>query len=563
MKIAFKTFTALGLLAGVNAAQAIDFSNDTVTGNFDSTVSIGVGIRAHTPDCVGIIGSIGGVPVHASGSDAPAGCTEAYSGYGDQGNLNYRQGQLFTGYVKGTSELLLKFDNDIKFLGRVSWLRDLAADKVSGDISAAGSTSLPGDSGDQLREKIRLLDFWVSKSFNLADERAQIRVGNQVINWGESLFLPGGINQTNAEDLMRLSQPGTQLKEAVLPTKMINFSTGLGGGFSVESYVQLGWEGNYFPPVGSFWSTATVGPGADGDGFPTTKTPRSGGQYGVALRYTPDSISANFGLYALNYHDKSPVMSTSTTSPSGYQYSYLEDRKLLGASVNFPVGNWAIGSELSYRPKDAVSLNSSAPGLSTTTVGAQSCLANTHCYVESGKYQLAVTGLLSLTPSDYGGILNFLHADTGTLLSEAVVVRYPGLQSKYQGVPVAAGLWGWGYDNAANLIATGSGTPDGVGTATSYGINFDYSWVYDGTVIKGWQVVPEVYYFDALKGYTPNAMGTFMQGAKSANFVVTFLQNPATWQFAVNYAGFWGGRNILAQPLKDHGYVGMTLTRNF
>jgi len=44
---------------------------------------------------------------------------------GDQGNLNYRKGDAFTTYVKGSHELLLKMPDDITFLGRVNWVRDL------------------------------------------------------------------------------------------------------------------------------------------------------------------------------------------------------------------------------------------------------------------------------------------------------------------------------------------------------------------------------------------------------------------------------------------------------
>jgi len=564
MKNNYKTIPFAAILACSGAANAFTFGGETVSGNFDSTVSVGVGIRAQKPDCNAIIGSVDGAPSPAIGAGAPAGCADAFSGYNDQGNLNYAKGDAFTTYLKGTHELLLKLPDDVKILGRVSWLKDFSATHATGYLSGAGGTgSFPGDSEGQLSEKVRLLDLWVSKSFNIGGERAQIKVGNQVVNWGESLFLPGGINQTNAVDLMRLSQPGTQIKEAVLPTPMINFSTALGRGFSLETYVQQGWQSNYFPPVGSYWSTASVGPGASGVGLPTASKPKSSGQYGVALRYTPDSLPVNFGLYVMNYHDKSPVLSTSSTSAGGYQYSYLEDRKMLGLSANFPLGNWAIGTELSYRPKDAVALNPSAPGSSTTSLGSQACLSNGNCYVESAKYQLAVTGLLSLTPSDYGPILNFLHADTATLLAEAVAIRYPHLQSQYQGIPVAAGLWGWGYDTTASTLATGASTPAGVGSATSYGYNFDFSWVYDGTVIPGWQVVPEIYFFQAVKGRTPNAMATFMQGAKSANFTVSFIQNPAKWQFAVNYAKFWGGDTVFDQPLRDRSFFGATLSRNF
>lgn len=542
-------------------AQAFTFEGETVSGNFDSTVSLGVGVRASSQSCGLVIGSSAGNASPASGSGAPAGCADSLSSLNDQGNLNYNRGDRFTTYIKGTHELLLNMPEDVKFLGRVSWLRDYSATSTSGTISGANTSgrALSDDATNELHSKVRLLDLWVSKSFNLGEERARVRVGNQVVNWGESLFLPGGINQTNAIDLMRLSNPGTQLKEAILPAPMVNFASGLGHGFSIETYVQQGWESNYFPPVGSYWSTATVGSGADSYGVPTTNRPRSTGQYGVALRYTPPGAEVNFGLYVMNYHDKSPVLSTANTT-SGLGYSYLEDRKMIGLSANFPLGNWAIGTELSYRPKDAVALNGSVQN-----ANGGYCMTNGKCYVETAKYQLAVTGLLSLTPSEHGSILKLLGADTATLMAEAVAVRYPNLKSSYDGIPVAAGLWGWGYDTTANANATlaNGGNTAGVGTATSYGYNLDFSWVYDGSLVPGWQVIPEIYYFQAAKGRTPNATATFMEGAKMANFTITFMQNPAKWQVALNFAKFWGGASVFDQPLSDRSFYGLTVSRNF
>ncbi|WP_443114124.1 DUF1302 domain-containing protein [Herbaspirillum seropedicae] len=542
-------------------AQAMTFEGETVSGNFDSTVSFGVGVRASKQACGLVIGSSAGNAAGASGPSAPGGCADALSSLNDQGDLNYNRGDRFTTYLKGTHELLLNMPEDVKFLGRVSWLRDYSATRNTGNISGGNPTgrSLSDDATNELHSKVRLLDLWVSKSFDLGEERARIRVGNQVVNWGESLFIAGGINQTNAIDIMRLSNPGTQLKEAILPAPMVNFATGLGRGFSVETYVQQGWESNYFPPVGSYWSTATVGIGAEALGVPTTSRPRSTGQYGVALRYTPPGADVNFGLYVMNYHDKSPVLSTANT-PSGLGYSYLEDRKMVGLSANFPLGNWAIGTELSYRPKDPVSLNGSVPN-----ANGGFCMVNGKCYVEAEKYQLAVTGLLSLSPSEHGSVLKALGADTATLMVEAVAIKYPNLKSSYGGIPVAAGLWGWGYDTTANANRTlaNGGNTAGVGSSTSYGYNFDFSWVYDGSVIPGWQVIPEIYFFHAVKGRTPNATATFMEGAKMANFTVTFMQNPAKWQVALNFAKFWGGASVFDQPLRDRSFYGMTVSRNF
>ncbi|MGC3846035.1 hypothetical protein ACPTJ2_31740, partial [Pseudomonas aeruginosa] len=70
------------------------------------------------------------------------------------------------------------------------------------------------------------------------------------------------------------------------------------------------------------------------------------------------------------------------------------------------------------------------------------CQTNGKCYIETEKYQLAITGMLSLTPSEHGAVLKTLGADTATLMVEAVAIKYPNLKNAYGGIPVAAGLWG-------------------------------------------------------------------------------------------------------------------------
>jgi hypothetical protein len=562
MHMKAKLLVAAVSVVSAGSAAAFTFESGSVSGNFDTSLTLGAGIRAKSPPCGTVIGTFAGAPSPATPAGAPAGCLDALSFYNDQGNLNYKKGEAYTTYLKGTHELLLKMPDDWKFLARVNWLKDFTATHASGFLSGGGNgDSFPGDSGKELRFKARLLDFWVSKEFQLNNEHARVRVGNQVISWGESLFLPGGINQTNAIDIMRLSQPGTQLREVFLPAPIASMATGLGSGFNIEGYVQAAWNANYFPPVGSYWSTATIGVGADGFGpfaTPTPHRPKDGGQFGLALRYQPQGTQANFGLYAMRYHDKSPVVSyANPLAGTGAQFSYLEDRTLYGVSTNFPLGNWAIGGELSYRPKDAVALHA----LGQNNVDNGFCLPGGNCFVDEKKFQLQLTALLAMTPGDYGRILNLLGADTATLLAEAVAVRYPNLQPSYQGVPVAAGYWGWGF-----LTATDSGFTNGpvsVGDKSSWGYNFDFSWTYDGKLIPGWQVTPEIYYFQAVKGRTPNAMALFMEGAKSANFILTFTQNPAKWAVGVNYAKFWGGSSVFDQPLQGRDFFGAYITRNF
>jgi hypothetical protein len=535
---------AICSLAGVES-HAMTFEFEGGRGNFDSTITAGTGIRMKEPSCTLITAG-------ASGNGAPAGCLAPTSALGDQGDLNYAKGDRFTTYLKGSHELLLKLPNEFTFMGRVNWIRDFSATDTTGYVSTttppALTDGLADDARKDLRFKARLLDLWVSKSFQVGDQQARIRAGNQVISWGESLFLPGGINSTNAIDIMRLSQPGTQLKEVFLPAPIASVASGLGHGLNVEAYVQARWNGSYFPPTGSYWSNANgLGKGHDAYGLTEVK-PKNGGQWGAALRYQPEGTQLNLGAYVLNYNDKAPNFSTNAGGTGALGWAYAENRRVYGISANLPLGDWAIGTELSYRPRDAVSLNSAASGCSSQ---------NGNCWVDEKKFQWHLTGLYSMTPSNAGAVLKVLGADTATLMAEAVVVRYPNLQQMYGVDPISAGGWGWGQE----FDPTGAPTP--MGSRTSWGYNLDFSWVYDGTLIPGWQVVPEIYYFQAVKGRTPNASGLFMEGAKSVNLIVSFLQNPTTWQASINYAAFWGGKRVFDQPYRDRNFVGLTLSRNF
>jgi len=534
------------IAAGFGSAQAFTFETDSVRGNFDSTISAGLGVRTKAPICDLVIQG-------ATGDGAPAGCLAPTAGLGDQGDLNHAKGDLFTAYLKGSHELLVKAPSDVTMLARVNWVKDFAATRTTGIISATTPPSttnggLADDARADLSFKARLLDLWVSKSFQVGDEQARVRVGNQVISWGESLFLPGGINSTNAIDIMRLSQPGVQLKEVFLAAPIISAATGLGNGLNAEAYVQTDWNASYFSPTGGYWSIVNgLGKGHAAYGLAEV-FPRESGQWGAALRYQPQSTRLNLGFYAMNYHDKTPQFSTNINNTGAVGWTYAQDRRLYGVSANLPVGDWAIGTELSYRPRDAVALNVNASGCSSQ---------NGNCWVDEKRWQWHGTALLSLTPDVGGGMLKALGADTATLLFEAVAIGYPGLKQTYGGDPVSAGGWGWGQETDPN------GTPVPTGTKNSWGFNFDFSWVYDGTVIPGWQLVPEVYYFQAVSGRTPNASALFMQGAKSANFVLSFLQNPTKWQFALNYAKFWGGSSVFDQPLRDRDFFGAVLSRNF
>ncbi|KOR15449.1 DUF1302 domain-containing protein, partial [Burkholderia cenocepacia] len=518
---------------------------------------------------------------------------------GDNGDLNYRKGQPFSTYVSATSELLLKMPREgLKFMVRGTGMYDFLAGNTA-------RTPLSSTASAQVVYNAQLLDLWAQKDFTIGGQNAHVRFGNQVINWGESMFAQGGINATNSLDVQKLLIPGSQLKQALLPAPMLSVAANLSHGFSTEAYYQFQWNGNRYPPVGSYWSvTNSFGRGAEpftlntnnlnvpGPSAGTIAGSSSGNQdtlnaiknglvngtyagppfndiglpvswqspskykpqFGVKFNYSPRSFDANFAFYYVNYTDKSPVLSSLANGTE--QWSYLQNRQLFGISANFGIGPWAIGTELSYRPRDAVALSNcyGAGGpldLNTNGVPGADCQQ----WTDKKKFQYDVNGLLALTRSEYP-FLKLLGADSATLTWELTWIYYPGLSSSgitrtlngqaVSQVP-AAGYFPWlNYGSGMGYpIATGRGT------ASSVGATIDFNWTYDGTLIRGWQVTPGVTFSDGLYGYTPTFTANYSQGAKSVNVYVLFNQNPPTWQAGINFTAFFGGHQTVGQPYAD------------
>jgi hypothetical protein len=586
------------LFAG--AAHAFQFqASDSVKGSLDMQMTLGAGMRMEKQDA----NLIGDTRVN------PAANT-FQSSNGDDGDLNYNRGDLFTTYLKFTPELLLTFPDSYKFMARGTALYDFKATDTR-------RTDLEDDAKSAIARDVQLLDLWVSKDLNVGSQRARIRVGNQVVSWGESLFGIGGIDSANALDFQKFSIPGTQVKEAVIPAPMISVASGLGHGLNMEAFYQFRWNRNKVPPTGTYFSVGDIygkgsGPvtldsnqfnfgGFDaaqisgrrdlaslhqtqqdliggvyfGDGvfnsvgvpFLDDKTPKNSGQYGVAMHYKPEGVSLDVGIYFMNYHDKMPVMEL--MSDGRLRWDFLENRKMYGISTNFPLGNWAIGWELSYRPKDAVALTFPyGPGgqLDSLTNGIVG--VTTPLWIDQKKTQMHLTGLLSLTPGDHGWFLDLLKADTATFAGEVVFTHYSGVSPdarynrSFDNTPVtqapAAGYGFWKDDSTTGTL--GYPIIAGFGDATSMGVTADFNWAYDNKIVKGWTIIPGITYFQAIKGNTPTFTANYLQGAKSANFYVMFNQSaPTRWQGRVNYTAYWGNNQLLA----DRDFVGAYLTRTF
>ncbi|WP_454256142.1 DUF1302 domain-containing protein [Pseudomonas sp. Marseille-Q8238] len=328
MKITAARLLSLGLLMASHEATAFQF--DTVDG-FDASLDSVLEYSAmyRTEKAERIISE--GQNIFANAND---------------GSEYYSRGLVSNEY-KLTSELTLRYGDAGLFVRGSAWYDTQIMDRPpsGGDNPLRNTDSdrhYPSDLRNRLGHGTRLLDAFLYGGYELNGLPVNIRLGRQVINWGEGIYYADGLNVANPVDVARLVLPNASLKEALLPSNMISLQVGLSDSLSLESFYGLEWRGNQVMPTGAFLNNTDIfGKGSNGlivdlredladAGIPESLVPgvngadgvvagarygrdrdaRDSGQYGVALRYMAEALNnTEFSLYYLNYHSKVPFLS--------------------------------------------------------------------------------------------------------------------------------------------------------------------------------------------------------------------------------------------------------------
>jgi uncharacterized protein DUF1302 len=261
------TAAAIGLSAAQTQAATFEVGGFDIA--FDSTFSYGQSIRVEDRD-FNFIGKSNNPSFDWTGYN-PAINTiyssqdvwaqpGSYSNNGDAGDLNFDSGETFSKLLKGTHDLSISKDNYGLFT-RFMYFYDF--ELMDGDRAYVNPTSGQGvdpcdddDTKEQSCADIRLLDAYVWANFDLNEGKnpLSIRVGQQVVNWGESTLISHGIN-VNPVDIDRLKAPGAELKEAFIPVGMLWASLGLTENMTLEGFYQYQWHETRLPAAGTYFST--------------------------------------------------------------------------------------------------------------------------------------------------------------------------------------------------------------------------------------------------------------------------------------------------------------------
>ena len=294
---------------------------------------------------------------------------------GDDGDRNFDRGSFFNNRLSLLAEMDIH-KGDYGLMVRASSFYDFAYNRDNDNDSPDTVNKLgahdefTSDARQRVGTRTRLLDTYVYGGTSVGDSGfLDLRLGNQVVAWGESLFISGISGVQGPVDATKSNIPGTEIKEILLPELQAS------GRFSLNDWTLLGYyqfknHPYELSPAGEYFSYADmIGPGgqfirfAPGDmatlasfGGALTRgesdNARDGGEWGVGARYKLTPYT-EVGAYRLRYHERTPNVMLDI--PNGaYHLKYFEDVDLTGASISTRLGDWQVSSEVSY--KDGLSV---------------------------------------------------------------------------------------------------------------------------------------------------------------------------------------------------------------
>lgn len=355
---------AVAMVLVCNNAHAFRFDtgdDSDLKMRWDNTFKYSTIYRLHDPDKAQLARYI----------DSPAG----------DGDRNFDKG-IASNRLDWLSEFDLVHGGNKGFrISATGWYDSIYSSNNDNKTGFTHNQSVPADeftddTKEAVGQDLRLLDAFGFYKGMLGSMPASVRLGRHTVIYGETLM--SGANGIAAAqgpvDIVKAATvPGAQVKEFLLPTNQLSVTLQPRDGLMLGAYYQFEWEKSAFFPAGSFLSPNDfVGPGSESF-LDTLAVPithdmeaRNGGQWGMQLRYRPDSVDVELGVYAANYHDKTPsavylnigenaqltglgLTPPDNIAPASFTRAYQEDIRTYGMSASTVLGDDNVSIEASLR----------------------------------------------------------------------------------------------------------------------------------------------------------------------------------------------------------------------
>lgn len=552
-------------------AMQFELADGEVTGALDTTVSYGALWRVTGKDSRLLAKQKGG---------------DRNSANYDNGDANYDRGDMVSSIFRVSNDLDVNYKNFGAFV-RVSSFYDHAIQNKDFNPLLADQKVIR----NRLGHDYEIYDAYVRGKFNMVGKNVGVRLGKQVISLGESTFIPNGLNALNPVDVAKLRTPGAEIKEALLPTQMLQVTFDVTDNLSVELINKFQFRESRPEPNGSYFSSndflspggtkVLLQGGAANEASPVIisrradKKAKDTGQYAAVLRMlSPTLNNTEFGFYAMNYHSSAPSIAGKTGAAPGafpgglpttaaYNAEYVENIRLYGLSFNSlgPLGI-AFQGEYSYRPNQPLNLVANNTlnallaqngSLFNTGIGAIGPNAEVRGYKKVKMHQFQMTATQTL----------------GRYLGASQIIALGEAGYTYLDLPKGIDFNGTGVDFTTPL-ATNLANPVksnlGILTRNSYGYRALLRATYNNA-IGAINLSPRLAFQHDLRGTSP----TFTQNTQSVTVGVTAeYQNNISAD--ISYTNFFAGETIgvtstgfksTNQALADRDFIAATVSYAF
>ncbi|MHC8411320.1 DUF1302 domain-containing protein [Pseudomonas sp. Hz4] len=541
------------MAAGYSLAAPIDVGNPDIKLRWDNTLKYSAGMRLKNQSDT----LTQNVPATRGSGAGPAALN------GDDGDRNFKRGRLISNRFDLLSEMDLVFRDDFGFrVSGAAWYDDVYNHKNDNDSPATNnSLSVPhneftDDTRDLHGRKAEILDAFVFGGADVGTARVSGRLGQHTVLWGESLFFGSNAiagTQSPVDAVKASSVPGSTTKEIIRPVGQFSGQIQFSPALTLIGYYQYDWEATRLPAAGSYFSAADfigdggerirVAPGVPGNGLARRKDIKGSdkGQYGLGLRSQLGEWE--FGLYAIRYHAKTPVVYSRAPAPTGipgaglgsYQFVYPEGIKAFGVSATTTVGAVNYAGELSVRRDTPLT---SLP----QNVGRAEADNNNHAFYAIGNSAHANLSMIWTMPR------NFLSEEP----SFTMEVAYNQLTSCTSN----CNAMDPGLDRRAAAVRAAFAAPQ-------------------RNVLDGLDLTPSINV-----GYNHGKSPVVLMGPNNGgDMTFTLAGNYLTvWDFSLAYTHYYGGENTATyastdpnvngtftfdQTLKDRDFVSVSLRRTF
>ena len=559
-----------------------------------------------------------GVEMRVQGADPTyigiANGGKAYSTNVDDGELAFRNaGDVVYATQKITSALTVSW-KDFGIFSRANYTYDpVLQSKTFFNPANYGAGKLFGEDVAQDKERQvhdhvgsdgTILDLYAYGSTNVFGHSVTLKVGKQIVNWGESTLVLNGLNSLVSLDANKARLPGAEISEFAVPVPQAFGSISLTENTSIEGFYQWKFEptlpdaaGTFYPipdqdfaaliggnagdisfgraPENSVAGTDCAATGGNNLVTPTTCVPYGGaiprgadrlptgaGQFGGAFRFVvPWLNDMDAALYAANYHERLPVYSTTSASSgnvsastANYFAEFPKDVHMFGFSFNTTLP-WGIAfqGEYSYKPNQPFQLSSVESELAT--LGAPSQIAPAAGETLGNQY---VRGWRrkKISQLDFGftkvlGGSNWFKYEQLVLVAEVAGDRVHDLENP--GTLAYEGPNTWQPNTAGeSLLFNVPQQKGGYPTANSWGYKLLARTQYNNVLLGGLTLEPTLRFDHDVQGITPEPLGNFVKNSR-------MLTPSIGWRYLSNLTGevgyttfFGGGASNL---LRDRDFV--------